>query len=331
MNNTDHNDPFPHETPQTAANAHALNSQSAITAVLGAFEQHMREEGFAVNTVKSFVSDVRLLAKYIGAGQPIGEVGTADLNKFLNWLLYERGVPCSPKSYSRRVTTLKVLFSWLQESGVLPLNPADAVVQMSVTSPLPSIPTDEQINQAIAVAQAWQNGETITGTPRKKDARPYLLLSLLLQTAVKKSEAMSIALNHIEEDEQNPQIFIRYKNPRWRYKERKLAIDPNWLNVLEQYLSEYDIKNELFTCTPRNLEYVLRDVGDEAGLERGLISFENMRWVSALTDLKNKMDPDLIREKLGLSKITWRETKSKLERLWEKQKIAAEEASANQD
>ena len=71
----------------------------------------------------------------------------------------------------------------------------------------------------------------------------------------------------------------------------------------------------MFTCTARNLEYVLRDIGDEAGLERGLLSFENLRWVSALRDWNAKVEPDDIRQKLGLSKVTWRETKSKLEKL----------------
>ena len=65
----------------------------------------------------------------------------------------------------------------------------------------------------------------------------------------------------------------------------------------------------------RFTNYILRDVGDEAGLDRGLLSFENLRWVSALRDLRSGVEPDDIRQKLGLSKVTWRETKSKLEKL----------------
>ena len=293
-----------------------LNDKSSLQATMGAFEQHMREEGFAINTIKSFTSDVRLLSKYIGAGQPIGEIGTADLNKFLNWLVYERGVPCSPKSYARRVTTLKVLFGWLNESGVLYLNPAEAVVQMSVTSPLPTLPITSEIEQAVAVAEAWRTGQTISGAERKADSRPLLLLNLLLQTGMKKGEVMGLVLNHIERDDaMNPQIFVRYKNPRMRNKERKLAIDPEWLDLLDEYVAQYEISEEIFTCTARNLEYVLRDVSDEAGVEPGLISFENLRWTSALIDLRQGMEPNLIREKLGLSEVTWRETSTKLERL----------------
>ena len=328
MSDSPQGDLFTEENLPTHKGAPALNAKAPLQAGLGAFEQHMREEGFALNTIKSFASDIRLLGKYIGAGQPLGEIGTDDLNKFLNWLVYERGVPCSPKSYARRVTTLKVFFGWLNESGVLLLNPAEAVVQMSVTSPLPTLPTPSEVERTTAVGQAWRTGHTLSGEKRKPDSRPYLLLTLLLQTGMKKGEVMGLVLNHIErDDDMNPQIFVRYKNPRMRYKERKLAIEPEWLDVLDEYVAQYEISEAIFTCTARNLEYILRDMSDEAGLEPGLISFENLRWTSALDDLRQGMEPDLIREKLGLSKVTWRETKSKLERL--KEQVREREETAN--
>lgn len=289
-----------------------LPATASIQAALGQFETHMRDEGFAINTMKAFASDVRLLGKYLGIGQPIGEIGTNNLNDFLKWLAEERGVPCSPKSYARRVTTLKVFFGWLHEVGVLPNNPASAVIQRSVKSPLPVIPTEDDLAKALIVAEQMRQG----GNGQKPDARPHLLLTLLLQTGIKKGEAMSIVPNHINrQDETEPMLFIRYPNPRLRYKERKLPLEPAWLEVLDEYLAQYKPPDTLFTCTPRNLEYILRDIGDEAGLARGLLSFENLRWASTMRDWQANVEPDDIRQKLGLSKITWRETKSKLERL----------------
>ncbi|MCB0036126.1 MAG: phage integrase N-terminal SAM-like domain-containing protein, partial [Anaerolineales bacterium] len=104
--NTPQNELFDESNSPTHKGAPAVTADASLQAALGGFEQHMRQEGFAVNTIKSFASDIRLLGKYLGAGQAIGEIATDDLNKFLNWLVYERGVPCSPKSYARRVTTL---------------------------------------------------------------------------------------------------------------------------------------------------------------------------------------------------------------------------------
>lgn len=298
--------------PQLLPGHPPLTSNSSLQAALGGFENFMEEEGFALNTQKAFLSDIRLLGKYLGIGQPIGEIGTKNLNDFLHWLQFERGVPCSPKSYSRRVTTLKVFFGWLYESGILYHDPSDAVVQQSVSSPLPTIPTQEDLEKGLAVTRRLRRGDEDDAP----DARPHLLLTLLLKTGIKKGEAMNIVPNHIDRsDPSDPVLFVRYRNPSRRYKERKIAVDTEWLEVLDEYLEQYEPTDTLFTCTARNLEYILSDVAESAGLDKGLFSFENLRWASALQDYTGDVEPDRIRQRLGLSKVTWRETKSKLEKL----------------
>lgn len=292
----------------------SINAESSLLAASGVFETHMGEEGFSINTVKAFMSDMRLLMSYIGAGQPVGAIGTNNLNDFLLWLLTERGVPCSPKTYARRVTTIKVFFGWLYDKGVIVTNPAFNVIQKSVKTPLPTPPSDAEIEAALAHTQGLRNGDT----GQKPDARPHLLMTLLLETAVKKGEAMAIVPNHINEEDGELMLNVRYKNPSMRYKERKIELYPEFQTLLDEYLLQYEPTDSLFTCTARNLEYVLRDIGDAAGIAPGRLSFENLRWAAALSDYLNNMDENSLREKLGLSKVTWRETKRKLDQLKEK-------------
>lgn len=297
-----------------------LSADASLQAALGAFEQYMEAEGFALNTRKAFASDIRLLGQYLGIGQPVGQIGTKNLNDFLNWLLYERGVPCSQKSYARRVTTLKKFFSWLHQAGVLRDDPSAALIQISVSSPLPELPTESELQRAVAVTSAMREGNG----DQKPDARPHLLLTLLLDTGIKKSEAIALVPNHIDrQDPDEPFLFIRIKNPRLRYKERKIPLQPEWLEVLDEYLDQYTPADTLFTCTARNLEYILSDVGEAAGLAQGRLSFENLRWSSALREYREGGETSAIRQRLGLSPITWRETKNKLDR------IIAREASNN--
>lgn len=308
--------------PDETAVVPPIAKDATLQAALGAFQNHMRDEGFAINTSKAFASDIRLLGKYLGTNTPINKIGTKNLNDFLDWLLYKRGVPCSPKSYARRVTTLKVFFGWLQDAHIRNDNPADAVIQRSVKSPLPTPPSEADLVKATAVTQNMRHGIGL----KQSDARPHMLLTLLLKTAIKKSEAMAMVPNHIDRSNtEQPMLFVRYANPRLRYKERKLPLDPEWLDVLDEYLAQYNPPDTLFTCTARNLEYILRDVGEAAGLEKGLLSFENLRWAAALRDWRAQEEPDEIRQKLGLSKITWRETKSKLEQLLAQEETAVVE------
>jgi site-specific recombinase XerD len=270
----------------------------------------LKLSGASPHTIKAFKSDLHLLGSWAGEKRAIGSLGTGDLNKFLHWMLTERGIPCSPKTYARRVTTLKNFFSYLYEERAIAKDPANAIIQKPVSSPLPKVLFTEDVEQALLIAQSMRTDR------EKPDARPLLLITLLLQTGIKKSECVELAIRDVDRsDPKSPFIWIRYANPKMRYKERKISVAPEWLKVLDEYLAQRQPKGRVFDCTARNLEYVLRDVADAAGVSRERMSFETLRWTSALRDYQNDMPPDQLRQKLGLSRISWRETSSKLARL----------------
>lgn len=287
----------------------ALHPGTPLNEAIQAYETHLKLGGSSPNTIKSFRSDLRLLARYAGSQTPIGQFSTQNLNDFLHWILFERGVPCSPKSYARRVTTLKSFFGFLYENNAIGHNPAEAVVQQSASSPLPAILYPGEIEQVLAITQQ------IRADSVKPDARPHLLITLMLQTGIKKGECMAIHPSHIDRSNPDePVLSIRYNNPRQRYKERKLRLTPDWLDVLDEYTAQYDPPDRLFNCTARYLEYILADLAMAADLRKGL-SFEMLRWTCAVNDYTAGMDPDRLRQKLGLSRISWRETLAKIQQL----------------
>ncbi|MGQ9489955.1 MAG: tyrosine-type recombinase/integrase [Anaerolineae bacterium] len=293
--------------PQASAPVE-LTSASPLTAASAAFHGHMIRQGFSENTIKAFQADLRLLTEYIPGNRPVGEISQAQLEQFMAWLRHDRGVPCSPKSYARRLTTLKVFFGWLAAGGVLKTDPAAGLVHEPPTTPLPRVLYDSEINDLLRVTRdlLWA---------AKPDARPYLLITLLLQTGIKKSECMEIKLAHIDlSNPQAPVLYIRYPDPRKTLKERKLALDSTFTPAYRQYLREYQPKEYLFECTARNLEYVLSDAAALAGIKDG-VSFEQLRWTCAVRDYQNGMPAEQLREKLGLSMITWRETLPKIQKL----------------
>ena len=301
----------PNEPSEEQLRTLRLRPDTSLKAAIDAFRKHMGFEGFSHHTVQAFTSDLNLFGKYLGIGQPIGRISTDNLNDFLKWMLEERGVPCSPKTYARRVTTLKVFFSWLHKGGVLQIDPAVPVIQRSVRSPLPAVLTKEQIGRLLEAAEQVRVGDQET----QGDARPQMLLRLLLQTGAKKGEIMTIIPNHIDRsDPERSTLHIRYRNPAQRYKERRVALEPDWLILLDEYLEQYAPQEGLITCTPRNLEYVLHDLQEMAGVETA-VSFECLRWTSAVHSYMDGKDTEELRQRLGLSEITWRETLSKIRRL----------------
>jgi site-specific recombinase XerD len=292
-------------TPLTTAH---ITPPTTLAPSIRAWEMYLQDQGRSLYTIKAFIGDLQLLANYLPADRSLGSITTNDLNHFLQWLQKGRGVPCSPKSLARRITSLKSFFRWLHQAGVLVIDPAEKVIQQSVISPLPVILTKEETQRVLDAAQAHR-------AERKPDARPYTLLALILETGIKKGECLALGLNHIDLEAQNgPILFVRYNNPSSRYKERKIPLSETWIESYKEYLAQYKPTDRVFPWSPRRLEYLLEDIGEEAGLDKHL-SFDMCRWTSALDNWENGTEPEKIRQKLGISKIQWREISLKLRQL----------------
>ncbi len=285
-----------------------LTASSTLAHASQAFRGHMLRQGFSENTIKAFQADLRLFTRHIGEAQAIGKIAQSDLEEFMTWLRTERDVPCSPKSYARRLTTLKVFFGWLAAAEVLDRDPAAPLIHVHPTTPLPEILSDEQINDLLRATRdlLWA---------AKPDARPFLLITILLQTGIKKGECMEITLEHIDlSSTQAPVLFVRYEDPRKALKERSLGLGPTFAPAYRQYLREYQPEERLFACTARNLEYVLEEAATLAEIPGGC-SFEQLRWTCVVRDYRNGMPAAQLRQKMGLSMITWRETLPKIQKL----------------
>ncbi len=288
-----------------------LRSSSSLSAAIQVWGEALETDGRSIHTVKAFTGDLRLVGKYVGSGQPLDQISTNDLKKFLDWMLNRRGVSCSPKTYARRITSIKSFYRWLIENGILTSDPAAAIPQQSVLSPLPGVLSMEEQQAALDIADAARQGEA-------PDARSFTLLKLLLDTGIKKGECLNIHLNHVDLDGvDGPILFVRYADVSKRYKERKIPLSEEWVKAYREYIKQYDVSDKLFPWSPRRLEYLLEEIGEAAGLEKH-ISFDMCRWSSALNDYLNEVEKDTIRQKLGISKIQYREVGNKLQRLAEK-------------
>jgi len=285
-----------------------ITANTTLIPTINAYEMYLNDQARSPYTVKAFMSDLRLLASYFPPDRALGAITTSDLNQFFEWMKNERGVPCSPKTLARRITTVKSFFRWLHRNGILMLDPAEKVVQKSAISPLPQILSSDEIQAILLAADRYRRKS-------KPDARPYTLLALLLTTGIKKSECLGIHLNHIDLEAPNgPLVFIRYASPTNRYKERKLILSDEWIPAYEEYVGQYNPLDKLFPWSPRRLEYLLEDIGSDAGLDKHL-SFDMCRWTYALSEYQRGTDVDAIRQNLGVSKIQWRELNMKLRQL----------------
>ena len=285
-----------------------ITADTTFQPAIRSWEIFLRDQGRSQFTIKAFLGDLNLFAGYFSPDTTIGNITTNDINRFLDWLQHERNVPCSPKSLSRRITSIKSFFRWLTQSGRIPTDPSEKVVQKSVISPLPLVLTLDEEQRVLEAARNLRSGT-------KQDVRPYTLLSLLLLTGIKKGECLALNLNHIDLDSpKSPRLFVRYSASGSRYKERNISLDTDWVETYKEYLSQYKPIDQVFPWSPRRLEYILEDISSTAGINKHL-SFDMCRWTSALNDWRSGMDKDALRQKMGVSKIQWREVSMKLRQL----------------
>ena len=285
-----------------------LNQNTPLITAINSWESYLADQGRSPNTIKAFLSDARLLTTFLPEDVTLGKVTTKELNRYFEWMEAERDVPCSPKTLARRITAVKSLFRWLHKFGALVVDPAEKVAQRCAVSPIPTVLTPKEYDEALLAADRRRRAA-------KPDARLFALAYLLLSTGIKKSETLGIKLEHLELDTPNgPQVFIKYATPANRYKERKITLPEDWIPAYEEYIAQYKPEEKLFPWSQRRLEYLLEDVSNEAGLNKHL-SFDMCRWTCALNDYRAGVEPDAIRQKLGVSKIQWRELFIKLQKL----------------
>jgi site-specific recombinase XerD len=293
--------------PESKIPSH-ITAHTALVPAINSWRIYLTDQGKSPHTVKAFTADMLLLASYLPPDRPLGGITTNEINNFLDWMQKQRGVPCSPKTLARRITSIKAFFRWLVQYGVIVVDPGEKVLQQSVISPLPQVLTPDEVQAVLEAANKFRQSEP-------PDARYYTLLELLLETGIKKSECLALSPNHIDREAPGgPTLFVRYASPQHRYKERKITLSEDWIQAYDEYRGQYQVIDRIFPWSQRRLEYLLEDLGEEAGLDKHL-SFEMCRWTCALSDVNSGTDANKVRQKMGLSKIQWREVRNKLLKL----------------
>ena len=101
-----------------------ITTETTLIPAIRSWEVFLNDQGRSSFTIKAFLGDLNLFAGYFPPDTTLGSLTTNDINRFLDWLQHERNVPCSPKSLSRRITSIKSFFRWLTQSGRIPADPS---------------------------------------------------------------------------------------------------------------------------------------------------------------------------------------------------------------
>ena len=278
------------------------------------------EKQYSENTVVSYINDINSLVNFL-ANEDLGELKytTNRIAKFFVAYLHNN---FDPKSIRRKISSVKTLFNYLLEDGIVKENPFKSVVLPKVSKKLPKfIYEDEMID--------FLNNIDIT---KPIGLRNKTIFELLYGCGLRVSELTNIKINEIDFVKQELKVLGKGS------VERVVPIHTLAINTIKSYLLEarpsLKIKNEVDNnyvflnhhgnqLSARGVRDILtREIAHQASTLK--ISPHSFRHSFATHLLNNGVDLRIVQELLGHVSLSTTQiyTKVSKEKLQEEYKNA---------
>lgn len=293
--------PAPPIVDSPLAELPAIDATTSLAGLALPYRNHLLLSDHRAHTVDCFLSDLRLLTRFLGTDKP---VGTVTRERVVDWLMHLRwgsDERPAPKTMARRVTFLKNFFGWLAAAGVVREN---ITATLAFTRPLPPLPDllfEDDLARLTSAAEA--------------DVRCHLLIMLALDAGLKKEEILALTPERVDLSEpERPLVAVRLPGQARAQRERLIELPAHFTAVYQQYLRSYQPQGALFACTDRNLTYILARTAKRAKLTKR-VTLQLLRDSYAVRQLRAGTPLTALREKLGLSDEAWYETQEKYRKL----------------
>jgi integrase/recombinase XerD len=177
------------------------------------------ERGRARNTLDSYRRDLRSWEAWsISTGLDALRAGTGDIERYLSTL---RATGRSPASMARTIASMRGLYRFLVEEGVLTVDP---------TSDLQSPRLPRRLPKALGEEQTMLLLDSVTGT-EPFDLRDRALLELLYGTGARISEVVGLCLSDVQGDDGLLRVFGKGS------KERLVPLGGMARHAVDQWLT----------------------------------------------------------------------------------------------
>lgn len=153
------------------------------------FEIHLRAAGKSPHTISAFLRDLRKLQEAVQMAPD--QITASDLDSFIAEMhIKPDGEPRSPNSLNRLRTALRTFFTWLQQAGMIEINPASGIKTSSVDPRPPVYLTDPEERDLL---RCLRDNRT-----KKHALRDTAIIHLLLDTGIRVGELVGLNLEDID-------------------------------------------------------------------------------------------------------------------------------------
>lgn len=239
---------------------------------LETFEKYLTDEKkYSKHTVVAYQKDISQLMDFLRL-EKSSELKYCDKKDIRMFLAQQISEGRTERSVNRKLSSLKTFFGYLHYIGALEENPA-AQIKGLKHYPKVQIPLSEKETEQLLEPEVFS--DDFSGV------RDSLMLELLFQTGMRRSELMNLELRKIDFDKKEIKILGKRK------KERIVPVTSELLSLINKYVAE--VEKEGFVL---DKELLLTDKGMKLYPKYIYNKVkENMERVTS----KNKKSPHILR------------------------------------
>lgn len=273
------------------------------------FIQYLRyERNYSSHTVLAYRKDLEQFSLFLTDEYGVDDLSRADADMIRFWLLRLMEEGLSARSVNRKLSSLKSFWRYLLAKGLAKENPCRKLLSPKVHKSLPSFLKKEEMESLL---DDVSENEDISEFVAKRNR---LVIEMLLQTGMRRSELMGLALSDVDMSS----CLLRVKGKR--DKQRLIPFGPMLQSMIQDYLDSraqwqsqcedlYDFSDCLFVREngkPLYPQLVYRLVHDKLSQCSSLAkkSPHVLRHSFATTLLNNGAQLNAVKELLGHANLS---------------------------
>lgn len=216
-----------------------MNSDLSLENAIGKFVSHLESLGRSNNTIIAYRGDLAQLTDFLKsqAKDQVFQVETDDIEEFKKYLAKEN---YTPKSISRKLNSVKSLFRFLVEEGIIEKDLSRSVKHPKIKNDLPRVLKPIEYRALRDVC--------------RHDKRTLAIIELMLQAGLRISEVANLQIEDIRENE----LVIRaYES----HEQRAVPLNRASKEAIEAYLKErHSSRSKFFFVTKTGRQLLVRNI-----------------------------------------------------------------------
>lgn len=192
-----------------------------------AFIEHLKiEKNRSPNTIRNYKTDLEILLQIL-TNQGLKNFKDIELDNLRLWLVDQKAKKSSNATISRRISSLKVFFSWALKTGLIESDPTARLVAPKISRSLPNVLGQKQ---ALNLLDQSANLDDEDDSPviRKRD---YAILELLYSSGIRVSELTNLDIKDLNFSNQTMRVIGKGN------KERVVPFGKPAAEALENYIN----------------------------------------------------------------------------------------------